>query len=93
MLVYYSLGNRNYWFAPIEKVLKISEILSKKSYLLYNMEALKGVYNDWFILNDEYVKKLREVIEEVSEEIEDEEILNELFALKNVLDGGSVLLG
>ncbi|PMP69623.1 MAG: hypothetical protein C0186_06430 [Thermodesulfovibrio aggregans] len=93
MLVYYSLGNRNYWFAPIEKVIKISEILSRKNYLLYDTEALKGVYNDWFILNDEYVKKLSDIIEEVLEDIDDEEIVDELFALKNVLEGGSVVVG
>jgi len=93
MIVYYSLGNRNYWFAPIEKVIKISEILSRKSYLLYNVEALNGMYNDWFILSDDYVKKLSEIIEEVSEEIKDEELLNELLALKNVLEGGGVVVG
>lgn len=93
MLVYYSLGNRNYWFAPIEKVMEISEVLSKKIYLFYDVDAIKGTYNDWFILNDDYVKKLSEVIEELSEEIEDEELVNELIALKNVLDGGSVVLG
>jgi len=93
MLVYYSLGNRNYWFTSIEKMIKISEILSRKSYILSNVEALKGIYNDWFILNDDYVKKLSEVIEEVLGEIEDEELLNELSDLKSVLDGGSVVLG
>ncbi|MGB9822000.1 hypothetical protein [Thermodesulfovibrio sp.] len=93
MLVYYSLGNRNYWFAPIEKVIKISEILSRKNYLIYDTEALKGVYNDWFILNDEYVKKLSKIIEEVLEDIDDEEIVDELFALKNVLEGRSVVVG
>lgn len=93
MLVYYSLGNRNYWFAPIGKIIELAEVLSEKSNLLYDVDAIKGTYNEWFILNDDYVRKLSEVIEEISEEIEDEELVNELNALKNVLDGGSVLLG
>jgi len=54
---------------------------------------LNGMYNDWFILSDDYVKKLSEIIEEVSEEIKDEELLNELLALKNVLEGGGVVVG
>ncbi|GAB5046606.1 hypothetical protein [Thermodesulfovibrio sp. TK110] len=93
MVVYYSLGNRKYWFTTIERLLQIAEILSKKSYLLYDIDAINETYNDWFILNENYVRKLSEVIEEVSEEIEDEAILNDLLAMKQVFDGGSVLFG
>lgn len=93
MMVYYSLGNRKYWFASIERLIEISEILAKKSYLFYDIEAIKNTYNDWFILNEEYVKKLIELIEEIYDEIEDEGVLNDLIALKQVLEGGSVVFG
>lgn len=93
MVVYYSLGNRKYWFASVERLIEISEILAKKSYFLYDIEAIKNTYNDWFIFDDEYVRKLSELIEEIYEEIEDEGVLNDLIALKQVLDGGSVVFG
>lgn len=93
MVVYYSLGNRKYWFTTIDRLIELAEILSRKSYLLYNVDAIKGTYNDWFILNKDYIRKLIEIIEEVTEEIEDEDILKELLALKQVFDGGDVVFG
>ncbi len=93
MVVYYSLGNRKYWFTTIERLLQIAEILSKKNYLLHDIDAINETYNDWFILNENYARKLSEVIEEVSEEIEDEAILNDLLDMKQVFDGGSVVFG
>lgn len=93
MVVYYSLCNRKYWFTTIDRLIEISELLARKSYLLHNVESINNTYNDWFILNEEYVRKLSQLIEEISEEIEDEPLLNELFALKEVLDGGSVIFG
>ncbi len=93
MLVYYSLGNRKYWFTTIERLLEITEILAKKSYLLHDVESINSTYNDWFILNEDYVRKISQIIEEVSEDIEDEEYLTDLFALKQVFDGGSVIFG
>lgn len=93
MVVYYSLGNRRYWFTTIERILQLSEILAKKSYLLYDVEAINSTYNDWFFLNEEYVRKLSEIIDEITEQINDEEVLNDLFALKQVFDGGQVVFG
>ncbi|WP_353684469.1 hypothetical protein V4D30_01370 [Thermodesulfovibrio sp. 3907-1M] len=93
MVVYYSLGNRKYWFATIERLIQIAGILSRKSYLLYDFDAINDTYNDWFILNEDYVRKLSEVIEEVLEEIEDEDIFNDLLVLKQVFEGGSVVFG
>lgn len=93
MLVYYSLGNRKYWFTTIERLLEITEILAKKSYLLHDVESINSTYNDWFILNEDYVRKISQIIEEVSEDIEDEKYLTDLFALKQVFDGGSVIFG
>ena len=93
MVVYYSIGNRSYWFGSIDRIIRISEILSKKSYLLYDVDALNSVYNDWFVLNDAYVKKISELIEDIIEEIDDEGLLNDLLALKKVFDGGAVVFG
>lgn len=93
MVVYYSLGNRKYWFTTIERLIQIAEILSKKSYLLHNTEAVKTTYNDWFILDEKYISKISEIIEECASEIKDEELLCDLMALKEVFDGGSVVFG
>lgn len=93
MVVYYSLGNRRYWFTSIERLVEIAEVLAKKNYLLYDIDALNSVYNDWFILNEEYVRKISELIEEISEEVDDETLLNDLLALKQVFDGGNVVFG
>lgn len=93
MVVYYSLGNRKYWFTTIERLMQIADVLSKKSYLLYDTEAIKNTYNDWFILDEKYVSKISEIIEEFASEIEDNELLNDLIALKEVFDGGNVVFG
>ncbi|GLI52908.1 hypothetical protein [Thermodesulfovibrio yellowstonii] len=93
MVVYYSLSNRKYWFITIERLMQIAEVLSKKSYLLHNTEAIRTTYNDWFILDENYVSKVSEIIEECASEIENEELLGDLIALKEVFDGGSVVFG
>lgn len=93
MFVYYSLGNRKYWFCSIEKIIEITALLSKKSYYLYDVDTFKGTYNGWFLLDNEYTRKLYEIIEEVSKEIDDETILNDLLALKEVIKGGDVVFG
>ncbi len=93
MLVYYSLGNRKYWFCSLERLMEITALLSRKSYYLRNMDTLKGTYNGWFILDNEYVRTLYEIIEEVSKEVKDETILNDLLALKEVFEGGDVVFG
>lgn len=93
MVVYYSLGNRKYWFTTIERLMQIAEVLSKKSYLLYNTEAVKATYRDWFILDENYTSRVSKIIEECVDEIKDEELLYDLMALKEVFDGGSVVFG
>lgn len=93
MVVYYSLGNRKYWFTTIERLMQIADVLSKKSYLLYDTEAIKNTYNDWFILDEKYISKISRIIEECTSDIEDEELLSDLMALKEVFEGGSVVFG
>lgn len=93
MVVYYSLGNRKYWFTTVERLMEIAELLSKKSYYLYDIDAIQDTYNGWFILNEDYVNTVSKLIEEVSEELEDEKILSDLMALKEVFEGGSVIFG
>lgn len=93
MVVYYSFGNRKYWFTTIERLMQIADVLSKKSYLLYDTEAIKNTYNDWFILDEKYISKISRIIEECTSDIEDEELLSDLMALKEVFEGGSVVFG
>ncbi|GAB6183751.1 hypothetical protein [Thermodesulfovibrio hydrogeniphilus] len=93
MVVYYSLGNRKYWLGTIDRLIKISEILAKKGYLLQNVVPVAETYNDWIILDENYVRKVSEILEEITEQIEDDEILNDLLILKEVYNGGSVVFG
>lgn len=93
MIVYYSLGNRKYWFTTVERLIEIAGLLAKKSYLLCDIEPINRIYNDWIILNENYVRRLSRIIEEISEEIDDEKLLTDLLAFKEVLDGGDVVFG
>ncbi len=93
MVVFYSLGSRKYWLGTIDRLIKISDILAKKGYLFQNFIPIADTYNDWIILDEQYVKKVSEVINEIIEQIEDDEILSDLKILKEVYEGGSVVFG
>lgn len=95
MWIVYSLKNRKSWYAPIDKFIQVSSLLSiKAKYSLSEIDFIKGSINDWFFLNDEYAMHLANLIDSLlREESLDEDLALELERFKEVLKGGSVLMG
>jgi hypothetical protein len=95
MWIVYSLKNRKSWYAPIDKFIQISSLLSVKAkYCLSDIDFIKGSINDWFVLNDEYAMHLADLIDSLmKEETLDEDLALELERLKEVLEEGSVVMG
>ena len=90
----HSFANGRSWIGSINTYMELEELLEKYNPNLQFIDCLEGNFFDWLMINEEYSQEMSNAIENaLSDEKIDVVTEGYLFAMKEVLNGGNIIMG
>ncbi|BCB95955.1 hypothetical protein JZK55_08770 [Dissulfurispira thermophila] len=94
MWIVYSLGNRKYWYASTEELIELSRVFAEHMHCDISEGFINSLVNGWYMMSDSYIERLKDTLDFIlSKEVVDEATVMSLSMLRDVLEGGNVVLG
>jgi hypothetical protein len=79
---------------PLERYMRLAQLLADKNPKLRDIDPILGSISGWFFLNDEYAIELSHAIDAALPESDmDEDTEYHLLGMRQVVQGGSIVIG